>query len=329
MPSVPVRVSAGPEAVLAGRHTREPLEEQAERLHARVAQPACHERRGVGRVLQQVLRHLQTFELEAFVGRLAGLELQQVFEVGSRESQFRGKRGGRGQPAALQPAGRQVGVEQPGGPAQECLVLVLAGDELTFVEPCAVVQQQLDVAGEDGARMGVDGVVQFLLDVLQAAGHRGSLALRQVQRLLLAVAEEGVVADVVVQRRAEQQVGVERQQPPFVGQGVVGGHAEDGSRCEEHHGGGGEVVVLPSAAVASVGALLDEQDGIELELHGVAPQLRVLQVDERRLRMEGPASQAAVAVVYTFEVQCVVLIFHRWSVIVNSLGFSFVCKSSG
>ena len=178
---------------------------------------------------------------------------------------------------------------------EDGFVFVLAGDKLPLIVTCAVVEHQFDVAGEDGTRVRIDRMVQLGFDMLEAAAYCRRFPLREVQRFLLAVGEEGIVADMAFQCRAEEEVGVESQQPALVGQRVVVAHPENLAGAEEDHRGVGKIVEAAPAAAASVRTILDKQDGVELELHGILRQAVFAQVDQGGLRMEGLRAQAAVA----------------------------------
>lgn len=149
-----------------------------------------------------------------------------------------------------------------------------------------------------------------------------------MERLFFPVEEERVVSDMVVQSRAEKQVGVEGQQQPFVRQCVFGVHPEHFAGCQEYHGGVREVIVSPSAAIAVVRAVFNQQDGIELELHEIFLEVRILQIDEACLRVQCLASETPVAFAYIFDVQYVFSRFHRKEIRPDSRPFSGY-KSTG
>ena len=103
---------------------------------------------------------------------------------------------------------------------------------------------------------------------------------------------------------------MESQQPPVVGQRVVGTHPEHFARREKHHCGIGEVIVAPPAAGASVGTLGYEHDGIELELYRPVPDALPPEVDNRRLWVQRLGAEAVVALAHSVQVEGHFVRFH-------------------
>ena len=95
---------------------------------------------------------------------------------------------------------------------------------------------------------------------------------------------------------------MECQQQSLVRQCVFGVHPKHFAGREEHHCGIREVIIPASAAVAVVRAVLDQQNGVKLELYEILFKIGILQVDEACLRMQGLASEAAVAFAHVFYV---------------------------
>lgn len=58
--------------------------------------------------------------------------------------------------------------------------------------------------------MLVDRTVKLRLDLVKAVHHRMPLLLREVQRLARIVREEGIVADLLSERRTAYQIGMEQ-----------------------------------------------------------------------------------------------------------------------
>lgn len=176
-------------------------------------------------------------------------------------------------------------------PGHNILVSVLTGNELPFVVPAAVVQQQFNMTGENSSGMCVYRMMQFLLNVPKATGDAFSLASGQVQGLLLPIVEESVVTYMAVQGCPVYEVRVEGQKSSFVRQCIVSGHAEYLTWLEKDHGRIVVVVVHPAAAAASSRALLNQQDGVEFKLDRLASQVGFLQVDKCGLGVQGLGAQ--------------------------------------
>ena len=96
---------------------------------------------------------------------------------------------------------------------------------------------------------------------------------------------------MVLERGAEQQVGMECQEPALGGQRVLLAHTEDFARRKEYHRGHGIIIILPAATATTVRTILYQQDGIEFELHGILFQFRLFQIDKAHLRMQRLAAQ--------------------------------------
>ena len=172
---------------------------------------------------------------------------------------------------------------------QHVAVDVVARDELPFVKPCAVIQQQLDVRDDQRAAVFVDRVFQLRLDVLQAVHHDLALLLRKVQGLVHLVGEERVARDVAPERGAAQQVGMEQQRPAF-GRNlrlILHLHLDHLSRSHEYERSLLIVVVVTS--VAQIAALhVLEENGVKSEAVAVMAGrngFRLRKVDDAHQRM--------------------------------------------
>ena len=198
---------------------------------------------------------------------------------------------------------------------QHVAVDVVARDELPFVEPRAVIQQQLDVRDDQRAAVFVDRVFQFRLDVQQAVQHDLAFLLREVQGFVHLVGEKRVARDVAPERRAAQQVGMEQQRPAF---GLVGLPvvfvADDLPRGQEDERA--LLVVVIVASVAQVAALhLLEKYGIKaVDLPFEAGGAAFRKVDDAHQRMQRLHAARFV------ELEDVVVFNHRVHVL-----NSFVC----
>ena len=115
-------------------------------LYAGVAELSGDGGGGVAGFEEHPLGRFETLQLEVLIEGTAGLEPQQVVEIGDGEPQPGGTICGRGQEGITQPAGTDVVVEERVKLFEDGFIAVLAGDELPFVEAGAVVQHQLDVA---------------------------------------------------------------------------------------------------------------------------------------------------------------------------------------
>ena len=91
------------------------------------------------------------------------------------------------------------------------MVSILTGDELSFVEAQAIVEQQLDMVGNQPFAHPVHTVLQFLLNVLQAVDEGVSFPFREVQGFVHFIREERVFLDSASEVGAANQVGMKAQ----------------------------------------------------------------------------------------------------------------------
>ena len=108
---------------------------------------------------------------------------------------------------------------------------------------------------------------------------------------------------MVLERGAEQQVGMECQEPALGGQRVLLAHTEDFARRKEYHRGHGIIIILPAATATTVRTILYQQDGIEF-------QFRLFQIDKAHLRMQRLAAQTMTTFAHGLYVQCLIILFH-------------------
>ena len=93
----------------------------------------------------------------------------------------------RRQLATLQPPGSNISIQQDFQPFHDNLIPAFTRDKLPLIKTSAIIQQQFYVTGKYRSAVGIDSMVQLLFDVFKTAVHRSRFALRQMQRLLLAV----------------------------------------------------------------------------------------------------------------------------------------------
>ena len=124
------------------------------------------------------------------------------------------------------------------------------------------------------------------------------------------IRKESIILDVVLERGAEQQVGMECQEPALGGQRVLLAHTEDFARRKEYHRGHGIIIILPAATATTVRTILYQQDGIEFELYGILFQFRLFQIDKAHLRMQRLAAQTMTTFAHGLYVQCLIILFH-------------------
>lgn len=104
-----------------------------------------------------------------------------------------------------------------------------------------VDEQQLNVATDEFAAEFVQRTIDFLLDLVDAVKINGALALRHVQRLVGRVLEEAVIGHPLGQRRAANQVRVEKQCHHVV---VKAGNRRGGHRLHRGEARDGAVAVV-------------------------------------------------------------------------------------
>lgn len=100
---------------------------------------------------------------------------------------------------------------------------ILTGDELSFVEAQAIVEQQLDVVGNQPFAHPVHTVLQFLLNVLQAVDEGVSFPFREVQGFVHFIREERVFLDSASEVGAANQVGMKAQRIALRLERIAGG----------------------------------------------------------------------------------------------------------
>lgn len=132
------------------------------------AQFVCDLADGLLRVEYQVFGNLRDFELDVFLCRLARLLFNQVAEIVGRQAEFRGAVFHRRESVLLSLSFCEIVVEQPFETGEDVLIHVRAGDKLPFVEAQAVIQQCLDVDGDEALAVAVDGVFEFVPDLRKA-----------------------------------------------------------------------------------------------------------------------------------------------------------------
>ena len=149
--------------------------------------------------------------LYVFLRRYARLFLYHVTEVVWREEHLVGEVFHRRQTVCHGALLAEVVVEEVLELHYHALVALRARDELPFVEPHAVVEQQFDVARDEPAAVLVSRTAYFHLYFFKTVGVDAFLFVRQVQRFVGRIREKGVTPYVLSERRALYEVGVEEQ----------------------------------------------------------------------------------------------------------------------
>ena len=169
---------------------------------------------------------------------------------------------------------------------------LVAGDELAVVEAAAVAQQQVDGVAYDVFAVFVDAPAQLVLYAAQASPDDLLLAARYVERLVLAVLEEGVFLQPRAERGAAYEARVEDQHLA-----VVGFKVDGLTRGDEEQRAVGEVVGPPAVFLRVLGVVL-EHHGVAVGLHpaAVAGRRHVDEAHQRvqRFGVEGPVTLAYV-----------------------------------
>ena len=111
---------------------------------------------------EQVFHFVDDHEVDVFDGGLACLFFHEVAEVVGGEVQFLRAPVHRGQSDLLRLVRVEIVNHQVFEAGQHVFVDELAGDELAVVEAQAVVEQDFDVGGDDGAGVLVDVVPSSL-----------------------------------------------------------------------------------------------------------------------------------------------------------------------
>ena len=164
--------SADPRAVFYGRAPDDLLEEPREVLRILEAEFICDLSDCLLRVENAVLRNGDEFELYVFLGGLPGLLLDQIPEIVGRQAQLPGTILHRRNPVALGLPVVEVVVQQSFKTGQHVVVHIRPRDELPLVEAQAVVEQCLDLDGDEPFAVAVDRMFQLVADLLQAVDNQ-------------------------------------------------------------------------------------------------------------------------------------------------------------
>ena len=148
---------------------------------------------------------------QVFSERLARFELQQILEISRREAEPVGTVVHRKAMSVTEQTGLDAVVDEAAEFAHKVSVLVFARNELTFIVTRAIVQKQFNEPRNERTTVRIDGMVQFLIDIVEVFYYSPTFALRQMESFLLAVKKESVVVDVPVKSRAKQQIGMVSQ----------------------------------------------------------------------------------------------------------------------
>ena len=116
------------------------------------------------RVEHTFFRHFQGLLLDMLQGGLSCFLFQQVTQIVGRETELVGTVLHGGQSFRGGFAGMEILVQQGLEAGKDVAVQILTGDKLAVVEAFAIVEQQLDVVGDEGLAVLVYRVFQFLLD---------------------------------------------------------------------------------------------------------------------------------------------------------------------
>ena len=106
---------------------------------------------------------------------------------------------------------REIIIQQRLKTSPHILVGHLTGHKLAGIEAHTIVQEQFDVHGYKLAAELIYRALQFYLDLLQAVLKNLLFLLREMQSLIGAIREEGIVAHLTSQGRTLDQVGMEEQ----------------------------------------------------------------------------------------------------------------------
>ena len=152
-------------------------------------------------------------------------------------------------------------------------------------------------------------MMEFVFDIFETTGHFRRFPLRKMQCLFLTVGKERIILDMVFQRGAEQQIGMECQKIAFVGKRIVFAHTENLAGSKKHHRCIRIIVIFAPATIAFVFTVFNQQDSIKFEPYSILFQIWILQIDNTYLRMQRLAPQTPIAFAYGLNIQR--FFFHR------------------
>lgn len=217
------------------------------------------------RVEEHLLAERKDMLLDVDLRRQPRLLADEVAEISGRETGLVGEIGHRGQSVVHGLALLEVSLDVLLEGREDVGVLLVARDELSVVEPLAVVEDEFDAVGEDGLRVLVDGLLHLEADGPEGVGEHLPLALAEVERLGGVVVEEMVVVDSLAQRRAIDKV--RREEEPLRVRGAVLlllGHVDAHHLpWGEAHDGALLVVVFLAAVVQRALTSVLQPQGIE------------------------------------------------------------------
>ena len=144
---------------------------------------------GLPRVEHTFFRHFQGLLLDMLQGGFTRFLFQQVAQIVGREAELVGAVLHGGQSFRSGFAGMEIRIQQGLEASKDVAVQILAGDELAVVEAFAIVEQQLDVVGDEGLAVLVHRILQFLFNLCQAINDRPPLLFREVEGFIGVVRE--------------------------------------------------------------------------------------------------------------------------------------------
>ena len=164
---------------------------------------------------------------------------------------------------------------------------MLAGDELPVVEAGAVLQEQIEIGGDERTAVLIDGLLGFERDFIETIHDDGFLAFAQVQSLVQSVGKESVLVNLRRERGPDQQVGMEYDSTSarlifaFVGGG------QRLPRPDENEGALLIIVLLLAVDQIAAGHLF-EIHYIQIVRHAVRPaRIGAVEIENADQRMVG------------------------------------------
>ena len=288
-------------AVFVGCHAGQPFEHPAQvlrMLESELVGDLAH--RLAGRE-QQLFHPIDQPILDVFRRGFAGQLPDQVAEIVGRQTNFVGKIPDRRESFVLRCIGVEVSVQQLFETGDYVVVHLAACRELAIVEAHAVVEQHADVGCDKPPAVLVERVVEFAVDFPHRVENRLSLLFREVQGFVGGVREEGVPLDLLSERGAANQVGVEKQAVSRGACSRYAGHFGYLSRREADDRA--VLIIIGLSPVLDVSALhLFQEKGVDAvaESEGIGPLRGLREIDHRHQRM--PCLQTETLVVGLYRV---------------------------
>ena len=242
---------------------------------------------GLVRACQRVLDAVDDGKVDVFDGGLARFLLDEVAEIVGGKMELVGTPSHGGQTDLFRLVGIKIAGHQVLETSEDIAVDGLAGGKLTVVETEAMVEQYLDVGGDDAAAVLVDAVMQFFLYLVETVKDGLAFSLGHVQGFVHFIGKERVFLHLAGKACATQQVGME-QQAIALGIGRFATVVDACHLTGSHKYQRAFLIIILASSVSQLSVyLLFQVDAVEtIELLFMLQNFDLTEVDKRNQRVE-------------------------------------------